>query len=316
MPRFGGSPSRGTRLSGRVMLADQDHFKGTMRFEIRRRLGAGAFGTVYEASHRERNTIVGLKALREANADGLYRFKREFRTLAGVAHPNLVTLYELICDGEQWFFTMELIEGCNFVDYIRGESAGKSFDSSIETVKLATSKSSNSNSPVILVGPSPNRHVDLVRLRDALTQLAEGINVLHEAGTLHRDIKPMNVLVTPEGRVVLLDFGLITDLAPQHLHPSLMLIGTPAYMSPEQCAGLVMTEASDWYAVGVILYEALTGQLPFSGQYFDVLRNKETLEPVGPISLAPDIPEDLNALCQDLLLRDPQQRPSGREVLF
>lgn len=296
--------------------SDQENFKGTTRFSIRRRLGAGAFGTVYEAYDRERNTIVALKALRQANADGLYRFKREFRALAGVAHPNLVTLYELISDGEQWFFTMELIEGCSFVDYVRGHVVSTPVDSTVDTMRVSNIERVSTDSVRISAGVAPNHQLNVERLRDALTQLAGGINILHEAGTLHRDIKPMNVLVTPEGRVVLLDFGLITDLAPEELQQSLTLIGTPGYMSPEQGAGLPITQASDWYAVGVILYEALTGQLPFSGQHFEVIRNKQKLEPVAPSKLAPTTPEDLNALCLDLLRCDPQARPSGREVLF
>ena len=297
-----------------MTYSDQEHFKGTSRFAIRRRLGAGAFGTVYEAYDRERNTMVALKSLREANADGIYRFKREFRALAGVTHPNLVTLYELISDGEHWFFTMELIEGHNFVDYVWGNDVTTPVDSTVETIKASTIENLSSDPLRIAASPPRNGKIDLERLRDALRQLAEGINVLHEAGTLHRDIKPMNVLVTAEGRVVLLDFGLITDLAPQ-LHESL-LMGTPAYMSPEQAGGLPITEASDWYAVGVILYETLTGQLPFSGQHLQVLRTKQTLEPVAPITLVPGTPEDLNGLCMDLLRRRPEARPSGREVLL
>ncbi len=298
--------------------SDQENFDGTTRFAIRRRLGAGGFGTVYEAYDRERNTVVALKALREANADGIYRFKREFRALADVTHPNLVTLYELISDGQQWFFTMELIDGCNFVDYVRGHtgSTPMEVDSTFETLKVPNTEPVSGDSVIVSNAVSANHPLNVERVRDALTQLAGGVNFLHEAGTLHRDIKPMNVLVTPEGRVVLLDFGLITELARQEHHQSLTLIGTPTYMSPEQGSGLPITQASDWYAVGVILYEALTGQLPFSGQYFEVLRDKQMLEPVAPINLAPTIPDDLNALCLDLLRRDPEARPSGREVLF
>src|SRR5262249_55526270 len=104
----------------------ETEFSGTERFEIRRRLGVGAYGVVYEAFDRGRETVVALKTLRPGNVEALYRLKREFRALADISHPNLATLYELLTESEQWFFTMELVHGSNFLQYVRARSGPSS----------------------------------------------------------------------------------------------------------------------------------------------------------------------------------------------
>src|SRR5207253_5314362 len=151
------------------------------------------------------------------------------------------------------------------------------------------------------------------RLRSALRQLAQGVNRLHELGKLHRDIKPSNVLVTEEGRVVILDFGLVEDINPE-LRETL-LAGTPDYMSPEQGAQTAISKASDWYGVGVILYQALTRRLPFRGKFFEVMLRKQTRDPIQPREINPHVPRDLSDFCIKLLRRDADARPTGREIL-
>jgi tetratricopeptide (TPR) repeat protein len=298
-------------------------FGGSDRFVIKQRIGAGASGVVYEAYDRERQLTVALKILRYASADALYRFKWEFRALADLAHPNLVTLYELLAQGERCFFTMELVRGVSFVDYVRRGSAVESTTSVLieeHATETHTWDSEAWRLPVSardLAQPSPPDMLDMDRLRDALVQLTYGLCALHDARKLHRDIKPSNVLVTQEGRVVLLDFGLVTELGLERVQGPMdaRVVGTPAYMSPEQAAGQTISASTDWFSTGVMLYEALTGRVPFSGDFASALRQKLQPEPPAPGDLVPGVPEDLNALCRDLLRPDPNARAGGLDVL-
>ena len=266
------------------MAEPTTEFFGTERFALRRRLGAGGMGVVHEAHDRRMDKIVALKTLTRAEAAHIYRFKREFRTLADVSHPNLVSLYELMSEGDHWFFTMELVKGVTFIQYVRPEipvAPETSINDTLPAVRSRLVRESNSEAETeefdsshishesgeipLLEAASQinlsNYKLDEARLRSAVRQLAEGVNRLHEMGKLHRDIKPSNVLVDGDGRVVILDFGLVEDVEPE-LHETL-LAGTPDYMAPEQGAQTTISKASDWYSVGVMLYQALTGRLPF-----------------------------------------------------
>ncbi len=158
---------------------------------------------------------------------------------------------------------------------------------------------------------------DEARLRAVLPQLAQGLHALHEAGSIHRDIKPSNILVTREGRVVLLDFGLATRVDSVDRESRVgQVIGTVAYMAPEQArSDLRLSPAADWYAVGVILYEALTGRVPFKGPLIRVLMDKQQHVPPPPRALIPSAPKDLDQLCADLIEREPAERPTGAVVL-
>ena len=267
-------------------------FEGTERFRLEEHLGTGTSGEVYRAYDTKHRSRVALKTLHRADPAAIYRFKHEFRSLADVTHPNLVQLYELLLDGQRWFFTMELVEGCDFLEFCRGPGIAEP-----ETP------------------PSPP--LDPEAVRDVSRQLATGLAALHAAGKLHCDVKPSNIRVAHDGRVVLLDFGLVQELFPTHgdLTVDTELAGTPAYMSPEQAAGGRLTEASDWYSTGVVLYEALTGRRPITGNFLEVLQKKQTEDPPTPRELVASLPEDLDRLAVRLLRRDPERRPRGAAVL-
>jgi serine/threonine protein kinase/tetratricopeptide (TPR) repeat protein len=321
------------------MSQNSHEFLGTARFRIRRRLGAGGMGVVYEAHDLETDKVVALKTLTRAEASHISRFKNEFRSLADVSHPNLAALYEFMADGKYWFFTMELVQGGNFLEYVRPgykakraqssrtptlrkttpDSEGKGLaDHEAETMELDSVRGGyvpDETDYRVIASSLSKANLDVSRLRAAMRQLAEGLHGLHETGKLHRDIKPSNVLVTKEGRVVILDFGLVAAVQDKDSHDTFTLAGTPDYMSPEQGAQLPISRASDWYSVGVILYQSLTGRLPFSGKYFEVMMNKQNFDPPAPAELVKNVPQDLNDLCLRLLQRVPAARPSGREIL-
>lgn len=266
---------------------------GAGRFEVRGTLGAGGAGTVYRAFDRQLQREVALKVLRQASGRDLYRFKREFRALADIVHPNLVALHELHAVDGDWYFTMEIVEGVSFIDWVRP--------------------------PRVTTGPTRTRQdilaspVNTARLRGALVQLTDALIALHRAGKLHRDLKPSNVLVTSQGRVALLDFGLVAGMAEGD--PEKLAVGTPVYMSPEQAADQPLAEPSDWYAVGCMLYEALTGRRPFEGESEQVMTRKQTEQPAHPTQIVPGLPADLTRLCLGMLQPAATARPTGLAVL-
>ncbi|ACY18002.1 serine/threonine-protein kinase PknK [Haliangium ochraceum] len=346
-------------------------FTGTDRFELRGRLGEGGMGVVYEAYDHVRGMRVALKTLRRVRPNGLLRFKREFRAVRALGHPNIISLYELVSEGKQWFFTMELIEGTELLAHLRrpapapasasaqpSASTQTALDSLTEPALAADASETASaaatqraaragsdtrrdddddgahfdtvltevmdNVPAAALADEAAEHerphfaerVDHQRLREAFAQIVAGLHALHSAGMIHRDIKPSNILVTPEGRVVLMDFGIVADMRRGRALTAVGVIaGTPAFMAPEQVRGDALTPAADWYALGVILYLLLTGRLPFSGGRANMLYGKQILDALPPGRFTRDIPAQLEALCMGLLARDPEQRPGAGRVL-
>jgi serine/threonine protein kinase len=326
---------------------DSGEFRGTGRFFVQRRIGSGGMGVVYQAYDQERCEVVAIKTLKTLHGldgEAIYRLRNEFRARADLVHPNLVNLYELFAEEGRWFFTMEFVRGVNFLEYVRtgwregtrghaeavhrdpagGEPVSATAHHSTERAVRPGTTIGHPNE-VALQGEAGSRETEsytacvpdvLVRLRAALCQLAEGVDVLHTAGFLHRDIKPSNVLVTREGRVVLLDFGLAIarDRAERDDWSIADLVGTVQYMSPEQARQAPLTPASDWYSVGVVLFEALTGRPPLLGRGLELLQRKQEVDSPAPCEFFPGVPDDLNALCVELLRRDPALRPVGAEV--
>lgn len=215
---------------------------GDGRFKRLDCLGRGTSGVVYRVLDEETGLEVALKTLATANPENLYRLKQEFRALAEIRHRNLVELYELHVEGESCFFTMELVDGVDLVSYVAAAGPGRP--------ALPTD-----------AGAPASR---IERCLAAARQLVSGLVVLHGAGKLHRDVKPSNILVDRNHRVVLLDFGFVTAAHRSALaqERSSGAAGSLAYMAPEILRGHEPTQATDWYSVGVALYEALGEAFP------------------------------------------------------
>ncbi len=311
------------------MATRYQEFYGTERFRVFRRLGEGGMGVVYEALDRERGVRVALKTVRRHNGDVLLRLKNEFRALQGLDHPNLVQLGELLEADGHWFFTMELVEGVPFTDYVRqsgraalGSSAGAGGSGDSIPDDDGEGWHASDVRQALAFDASPDKAIqghaagfDDARLRATLSQLIKGLLALHGTGKVHRDIKPPNVLVTSNGRVVILDFGLAAEIEPHADFATYHIVGTAHYMAPDQAFGKPVGPEADWYSVGVMIYEALTGILPFRGNPAEVLAAKQSQDPVPARSLNPFAPEDLAVLCTELLQRSPAQRPSGKRLL-
>jgi serine/threonine protein kinase len=251
---------------------------GPPRFQVRRLLGTGSHGVVWLVRDLLTGAELALKTLNPHLVGLLAQLKTEFRALADLRHENLVSFYEMFVTHEHCFFTMEYVPGVTFREWARGDASE-----------------------------------DGRRIRAALAQLVRGLSALHGTGKLHRDIKPANVLVTAEGRLRLLDFGLVTDMDARGRARG-ERVGTPKYMSPEQALGVPATVASDYYAVGVMLYEALVGQPPFAEPVPPAERGVR-VEPADARGLVPAPRRDLADLAMRLVSRAPDLRPGAEEIL-
>jgi eukaryotic-like serine/threonine-protein kinase len=290
------------------------------RYHVVRRIGAGGMGVVYEAEDLDRSQKVALKTIANPDVEKVYRLKREFRALADLSHPNLVALYELVVGEQSCFFTMELLDGVDLLQHLWVRQVDDALAHASTVHTPMPMRGGHRELPPLGAsvatpdGPRQPTPCDIARLRAALPQLGLGLHALHGAGKIHRDVKPSNIQVTSGGRVVLLDFGLVAELERRQSNEE--VVGTVAYMAPEQCAGdIALTPAADWYALGVVVFQALTGRLPFEGSPMRVLFEKQTEAVKRPSQLVTDVPPDLDELCVQLLERDPADRPSGHLLL-
>ncbi len=256
-------------------------------FEILAPLGAGGMGEIYRAQDTRLERTVALKLLPATFAAGnehLLRFEQEARSASALNHPNIITIYELGHDGFRHYIAMELVEG-----------------NTLRTL-LAS------------------RLLPMRKAIEIAAQIAEGLTKAHEAGITHRDLKPENIMVSHDGLVKILDFGLAKSTSPAgetldlynspaSLTPSGMLLGTVGYMSPEQAAGRHLDYRSDLFSFGLVLYEMVTGKRPFqrvtaAETLVAILRDHP--EPIGALNR--DVPAPLCWAIERCLAKDPDKR--------
>jgi eukaryotic-like serine/threonine-protein kinase len=253
------------------------------RFILLDYLGSGGFGEVYSASDPDLMRTVAIKVLKPdayAVREQEQRFIREARAISALNHPNIVTVHEVVRTENVLAIVMELIAG--------------------QTMQQKSA------------APVPS-----LELMEIGRQVADALNAAHAAGVIHRDIKPENIMVMPDGRVKLLDFGLAKSPDFNNSMASLRsgLAGTPCYMSPEHFRNEQLSAKSDIFALGLVLYEASTGSRPFSqGSPFEILHAIATVEPESPASRNTEIEPAFNSLILAMLHKDPAQRPSAAEV--
>jgi len=248
------------------------------KYEVRRELGRGAMGVVYEGFDPGIGRRVALKTVRKDQLERdeaqelLSRFKREAQAAGRLNHPNIVAIYEYGEDEGTAFIAMEYVEGRELKDY---------FDKS-EVFPL--------NEVGRLMG-----------------ELLSALGHAHEKGIVHRDIKPANIFILNDGRVKVGDFG-IARIESSNLTQAGSVLGTPAYMSPEQFMGQTVDGRSDLFSAGVLLYQFLTGEKPFTGQLTTIMHKVLKEEPIAPSELNVQVPRQFDALVRKALAKRPDER--------
>ena len=247
------------------------------RYEVGRLLGAGGMAEVFEGRDRLLARRVAIKVLQAQfvrDPSFLIRFKREAQAAASLSHPNIVGVYDTGSEDGTHFIVMEYVDGRTLKDVIRAE------------------------------GPLyPERAAEICA--DVCSALAAA----HARGLIHRDIKPGNVMLTPEGKVKVMDFGIARATTSETITQTAAVVGTAQYISPEQAQGQTVDYRSDLYSVGCCLYEMLTGTVPFTGATPVAIAYRHVREdPTPPRQLNPDVPPPLEAICLKAMAKLPDNR--------
>ncbi|HEY1340075.1 MAG TPA: protein kinase [Bryobacteraceae bacterium] len=255
------------------------------RYEIVALLGEGGMGAVYKAMDHELDRVLALKVIKPQyakQADVLKRFKRELVLARQITHRNVIRIFDLGLSEGLRFIIMEFVEGRELSSLV--EERGKL---------------------------PPEEAVGYVE------QICEGLRVAHAEGVVHRDLKPSNVMIDPQGRAIIMDFGIARALDTATLTNTGALIGTPVYMSPEQAKGDTLDARSDLYTLGIIFYELLTGTVPFKADNLMTMLLKRCQEDAkSTIEIDASIPLRLNEIVMKLLARDPAKRYQTAQALL
>ena len=267
-------------------MAVTDTLIGTVfdgRYLIVRKLGAGGMADVYLAEDQELGRRVAIKILNDRHAADeqfVERFRREAKNAAGLSHPNIVQIYDRGTAEGTYYIAMEYLDGRSLKELIVGR------------------------------GPAP------IKLAIEYTrEILAAVGFAHRNGIVHRDIKPHNVLCGPEGRLKVTDFGIARSGASQMTEVG-SIIGTAQYLSPEQARGAPVDQSSDLYSVGVVLYELLTGQVPFTGDTpLEIAMKHLSTVPRPPSELREDVPHDLDLVVLRALAKEPTDRYQSAEEM-
>ncbi len=248
------------------------------RYRILNRLGSGGMANVYKAMDLNLQRDVAVKILRTdliEDPNFRARFLQEARSAANLTHPNIVTIYDFGHDSGQFFIIMEYVEGNDLKTVIRSQGQ--------QSVQQAV---------------------------DLMIQIGQGVGYAHRAGLVHCDLKPQNILVSPDGRVKITDFGIsraLASITPEERAD--VVWGSPKYFSPEQAVGNAPSPASDVYALGIILFELLTGELPFEADTSaDLAELHQTAQPPTPRIKNPSISIELELILLKVLSKEPAAR--------